>query len=54
MDIDLWLKNWGEADDPKRQMFLINEILIPALNNITVLGGQKSLGGGVINIQWRG
>ncbi len=50
VDIDLWLKNWVEADDPKRKMFLINEIVIPALSNITVLGGQKSLGGGVVNI----
>lgn len=49
-DIDLWLKHWTEPDDAKRQLFLLNEILIPALNNVAVLGGQKSLGGGRVII----
>jgi len=30
---------------------LINEILIPALNNLTILGGQKSKGAGKIKIE---
>jgi CRISPR/Cas system CMR subunit Cmr4 (Cas7 group RAMP superfamily) len=48
--VDLWLDRWGESDDGKRSLFLINEILIPALNNVAVLGGQKSLGGGRVII----
>jgi len=48
--VDLWLNSWSERDDAKRQLFLINQILIPALNNIKLLGGQKSLGGGRVEI----
>ena len=48
--VDLWLANWLEPSDIKRQLLLLNEILIPALNNIKFLGGQKSLGGGRVNI----
>jgi len=48
--VDLWLSDWAESDDTKRQLFLLNEILIPALNNVKVLGGQKSLGGGRVEI----
>lgn len=47
---DLWLEDWPENDDVKRQLFLLNEILIPALNNIKFLGGQKSLGGGRVEV----
>lgn len=50
VELDLWLTRWTETDDMKRQLFLLNEILIPALNNIEVLGGQKSLGGGRVTI----
>lgn len=50
VEVDLWLKQWAEPDSTKRQLFLLNEILIPALNNIEVLGGQKSLGGGKVKI----
>lgn len=50
VEIDLWLKQWTEPDDTKRQLFLLNEILVPALNNVQVLGGQKSLGGGKVTI----
>ena len=52
--VDLWLDSWTEGDDAKRQLFLINEVLIPALNNIKVLGGQKSLGGGRVEIALSG
>lgn len=48
--VDLWLDSWTEDNDVGRQLFLINEILVPALNNIKVLGGQKSLGGGRVEI----
>ncbi|MDC8448087.1 MAG: RAMP superfamily CRISPR-associated protein [Nitrospira sp.] len=50
VEIDLWLKQWTEPDNAKRQLFLLNEILIPALNNVQILGGQKSLGGGKVTI----
>ncbi|MFQ5802021.1 MAG: RAMP superfamily CRISPR-associated protein [Candidatus Methylomirabilales bacterium] len=50
VEVDLWLKQWTEPDNPKRQLFLLNEVLIPALNNVEVLGGQKSLGGGRVVI----
>jgi hypothetical protein len=46
--VDLWLNSWLEKDDTKRQLFLLNEILIPALKRVEVLGGQKSLGGGKV------
>jgi CRISPR/Cas system CSM-associated protein Csm3 (group 7 of RAMP superfamily) len=49
-EVDLWLKYWQENNDINRQLFLINQILIPALNNIKVLGGQKSLGGGRVDL----
>lgn len=48
--VDLWLDIWAEDDDARRQLFLVNEIVIPALNNLRVLGGQKSLGGGRVEI----
>lgn len=49
-EVDLWLKQWAEIDNTKRQLFLLNKILIPALSNIEILGGQKSLGGGKVSI----
>jgi CRISPR/Cas system CSM-associated protein Csm3 (group 7 of RAMP superfamily) len=48
--VDLWLLSWSEPDDTKRQLYLINNILIPALDNLKVLGGQKSLGAGRVEI----
>lgn len=48
--VDLWLAKWSEPSDTTRQLLLLNEILIPALNNIRLLGGQKSLGGGRVKI----
>lgn len=49
-EVDLWLAGWPESDVTKRQLFLFNNLLIPALNNIKVLDGQKSLGGGRVEI----
>jgi CRISPR/Cas system CMR subunit Cmr4 (Cas7 group RAMP superfamily) len=48
--VDKWLENWSEADNEKRQLFLMNQVLLPALNNLKVLGGQKSLGAGQVDI----
>jgi CRISPR/Cas system CSM-associated protein Csm3 (group 7 of RAMP superfamily) len=49
--IDMWLD--GIASEPigEAQLLLINKLLIPALNNITVLGGQKSKGAGKVAIE---
>lgn len=48
--IDKWLT--GIASDPieEVQLFLLNDILIPALNSVTALGGQKSKGAGKVTI----
>lgn len=45
--IDKWLENWNENDNKKRAEILINKILIPAIQNIKILGGQRSRGGNV-------
>ncbi len=45
--IDKWLDNWKEM---KRAETLIQEVLIPAIQNIKVLGGQKSRGAGMVNV----
>jgi CRISPR/Cas system CSM-associated protein Csm3 (group 7 of RAMP superfamily) len=50
--VDLWLHSWSEKDNTTRQLFLLNEILIPALGKIEVLGGQKSLGGGKVTLSF--
>ncbi len=49
--VDLWLANWAEPNEVERQLVLLNEIVIPSLNNIKILGGQKSLGGGKVKIE---
>ena len=48
--IDKWLENWNETDKAKRVKTLIEKILIPAIQNIKVLGGQKSRGAGKVNV----
>lgn len=48
--VDLWLDGIASKLLDESQLLLINEILIPALNNVTVLGGQKSKGAGKILI----
>ncbi len=47
--IDKWLEYWGEEDKTKRAKILIEKVIIPAINNIKLLGGQKSRGGGKVN-----
>lgn len=49
--VDLWLDKIASKPLKEAQLLLINEILIPALNNATVLGGQKSKGAGKISIE---
>lgn len=49
--VDLWLDGIASKPTEEAQLLLINEILIPALSNITVLGGQKSKGAGKISIE---
>jgi CRISPR/Cas system CSM-associated protein Csm3 (group 7 of RAMP superfamily) len=48
--IDCWLDGLASEGVDKVQLLLINEILVPALNNLTVLGGQKSKGAGRVSI----
>ena len=49
--IDKWLENWGETDKRNRAKTLIEKILLPAIQNIKVLGGQRSRGAGKVNVQ---
>ncbi|MEG8946753.1 RAMP superfamily CRISPR-associated protein [Rosettibacter firmus] len=49
--VDLWLDGIASKPLEESQLLLINEILIPALNNVTILGGQKSKGAGKILIE---
>lgn len=46
MVIDKWLENWEETDKGNRTKTLIEKILLPAIQNIRVLGGQRSRGAG--------
>ena len=50
-NVDLWLNGIASKQMEEAQLLLINEILIPALSNITVLGGQKSKGAGKVSIE---
>jgi len=49
--VDMWLDGIDSKPIEEAQLLLINEIIIPALNNITVLGGQKSKGAGKVTIE---
>lgn len=50
--VDLWLDGIASKPTEEAQLLLINEILLPALSNITVLGGQKSKGAGKVSIEF--
>lgn len=47
---DLWLQGVNQQNLPDVQKRIVNEVLVPALNNVTILGGQKSKGAGDIEI----
>jgi CRISPR/Cas system CSM-associated protein Csm3 (group 7 of RAMP superfamily) len=49
--LDKWLKEWGETDKNRRMKVLIENILISAIQNIKLLGGQKSRGAGIVNVE---
>ncbi|WP_427338335.1 RAMP superfamily CRISPR-associated protein [Caloranaerobacter sp. DY30410] len=49
--IDKWLQKWKETDKNKRVRILIEEVILPAIQNIKVLGGQKSRGAGKVNVK---
>jgi len=49
--IDKWLENWTETDSRNRVKTLIEKVLLPAIQNIKVLGGQRSRGAGKVNIK---
>jgi CRISPR/Cas system CSM-associated protein Csm3 (group 7 of RAMP superfamily) len=48
--VDLWLDGIASEPIDKARLLLINEILISALINITVLGGQRSKGAGKVMV----
>lgn len=48
--IDKWLESWNETDKDKRVKILIENILFPAIQNIKVLGGQRSRGAGRVSV----
>ncbi len=50
-EVDLWLDGIASKPIEETQLLLINKIIIPALNNIAILGGQKSKGAGKISIE---
>ncbi|WP_461863697.1 RAMP superfamily CRISPR-associated protein [Thermococcus sp.] len=49
--IDKWLSYWSEKDKTKRVKILIEKVLLPAIQNIKVLGGQKSRGAGKVDVK---
>ncbi|MGC8979303.1 RAMP superfamily CRISPR-associated protein [Caldisericum sp.] len=51
--IDPWLEKWTEQDINNRKKTLIEKILFPAIQNIKLLGGQKSRGAGKVKVEIR-
>lgn len=49
--IDKWLENWKETDKRNRVKTLIEKVLLPAIENIKNLGGQKSKGAGKVDVK---
>jgi len=49
--IDMWLEKWNETANDKRKQILIEKILFPAIQNIKLLGGQKSRGAGKVKVE---
>jgi len=52
--IDLWLEKWQESDINNKKKVLIETFLIPAIQNIKFLGGQKSKGAGKVKVEIEG
>jgi CRISPR/Cas system CSM-associated protein Csm3 (group 7 of RAMP superfamily) len=50
--VDQWLDGLSSKSIKDAQLLLINELLIPAMSNITVLGGQKSKGAGKVTVEF--
>jgi len=49
--VDLWMDRIDSKPIEEARLLLINEILTPTLNNINVLGSQKSKGAGKITVE---
>jgi len=49
--IDMWLEKWIESDGQKRKITLMEKILFPAIQNIKLMGGQKSRGAGKVKVE---
>jgi len=52
--IDLWLEKWQESDINNKKKVLIETFLVPAIQNIKFLGGQKSKGAGKVKVEIEG
>jgi len=50
IEIDQWLIKYPEKDPEKRQEYIIKNIIFPALKNIRLLGGWKSVGAGKVTV----
>ena len=48
--IDRWLEKWDEENKEERIKFLLEEILIPTIQNISILGGRRSKGAGKVKV----
>lgn len=48
--IDKWLEYW-DKDLKDKQEYLLNYVLIPAIENIAFLGGQRTRGGGKVKVR---
>jgi len=48
--LDKWLMNWAVQERERRQEFVIGKVIVPALKNIRLLGGWKSIGAGKVNV----
>ena len=50
IEIDKWLIDYPEQEPEKRQEYIIKNIIFPALKNIRLLGGWKSVGAGKVTV----
>ncbi len=49
--IDKWLEKRADQDNNRRKKILIEKILLPAIQNVKLLGGQKSKGAGKVKVE---
>jgi len=49
--LDKWLEGLRGINLEDRQLWLINQLLIPSLEAVTILGGQRSKGAGRVSVE---